>query len=232
LVARLIDHSKKSGCFDPTHFILDEDGSLTCPNGQVSRTFYRAHTADGYQYRFTAQQCRDRPLWQQCRRDKLPDPPQPSGSEPIHAEPAATTHTALSHPVEPVVALADAEASGVAASETKQPKAKQPKPPKSAQPKVGRREVFISDYRDWQRRAILYTTTPDFKLDMAFRSSIERTIACLVRYNGARHATGYGLLHADFQVRMAALAFNLKRWATLMHKKEKSTRVKPAPDPT
>ena len=42
------------------------------------------------------------------------------------------------------------------------------------------------------------------------------SIACLVRYNGARHASGYGLLHADFQVRMAALAFNLKRWATLM----------------
>ena len=104
--------------------------------------------------------------------------------------------------------------------------------PKVTQPKVGRRVVFISDYRDWQRRAILYTTTPDFKLDMAFRSLIERTIACLVRYNGARHASGYGLLHADFQVRMAALPFNLKRWATLMHKKEKPTRVKPAPDTT
>lgn len=229
LVARLIDHSKKSGCFGPTHFILNEDGSLTCPNGQVSRTFYRAHTADGYQYRFTAQQCRDCPLWQQCRRDKIPNPPQPSSSEPIHAEPAATPSC---HPAEPAVAQADDAASGVAASKAKQRKAKQPKPPKIAQPKVGRREVFISDYRDWQRRAILYTTTPDFKLDMAFRSSIERTIACLVRYNGARHASGYGLLHADFQVRMAALAFNLKRWATLMHKKEKPTRVKPAPDTT
>lgn len=224
LVARLIDHSKQSGCFGPTHFILKEDGALTCPNGQVSRTFYRAHTADGYQYRFTAQQCRDCPLWQQCRRDKRPDPPQPISREPIHAEPAATTHTAACHPEK----LAATSAAGVAASKAQQPN----KLPKVTQPKVGRREVFISDYRDWQRRAIHYTTTPDFKLDMAFRSSIERTIACLVRYNGARHATGYGLLHADFQVRTAALAFNLKRWATLMHEKEKPTRRKLAPGTT
>jgi len=59
---------------------------------------------------------------------------------------------------------------------------------------------------------------------MKFRSTIERIIAGLVRYNGARHANGYGVRNADFQVRMAALAFNLKRWAVLSKAKEKRHR--------
>ena len=246
LVARLIDHSKNSACFGPTHFTLNEDGSLTCPNGQVSSTCYRAQTADGYHYRFTAQQCQACPLWQHCRGDELPVPPEPSGGEPATAAPASTAPPALHRNTAPVstapakttrtrrrkqaaaaVAQADAAAADSAAAKTKQPKAKQPKVKK---PKAAHRTVFISDYRDWQRRAILYTTTPAFKLDMAFRSTIERIIACLVRYNGARHATAYGLLKADFQARMAATAFNLKRWAVLMHEKEQPRRAKLAPD--
>jgi hypothetical protein len=234
LVARLIDHSKNGACFGPTHFTLNEDGSLTCPNGQVSRTCYRAQTADGYQYRFTAQQCQACPLWLHCRGDQLPVPPEPNSSEPLSAtpisvDPAKTTRPRRRKQVELAVAHADDAATGCSAAKAKQPKTKQPT---VKQPKIARRVVFISDYRDCQRRAILFTTTPAFKLDMAFRSTIERIIACLVRYNGARHATGYGLLKADFQARMAALAFNLKRWAVLMHEKEQPTRVKPAPDTT
>jgi hypothetical protein len=267
LVARLIDHSKNSACFGPTHFTLNEDGSLTCPNGQVSSTCYRAQTADGYHYRFTAQQCQACPLWQYCRGEELPAPPEPGGGEPVTAAPASTapastapvsttpastapvstapagtapvsTAPASTAPVKTTrtrrrkqaaatVAPVDAAAADSAAAKTKQPKAKKPKVKK---PKVAHRTVFISDYRDWQRRAILYTTTPAFKLDMAFRSTIERIIACLVRYNGARHATAYGLLKADFQARMAATAFNLKRWAVLMHEKEHPRRAKLAPD--
>ena len=79
----------------------------------------------------------------------------------------------------------------------------------------------MSDYRDWQCTAILYIKTPAFETDMKFRPTIERVIAGLVRFNGARHANGYGLINADFQVRMAALAFNLKRWAVLTKAKEK-----------
>jgi len=59
---------------------------------------------------------------------------------------------------------------------------------------------------------------------MKFRATIERIIAALVRYNGARRASGYGLRNADFQVRMAALAFNIKRWAVLTKAKEKCRR--------
>lgn len=90
------------------------------------------------------------------------------------------------------------------------------------------RQVFISDYRDRQRAAILYTKSEQFKLDMQFRSNIERIIAALVRYNGARHAHSKGTAKADFQARMAATAFNLKKWHKLTLEKEKATRYKPS----
>lgn len=57
--------------------------------------------------------------------------------------------------------------------------------------------------------AILYTKTESFKRDMQFRSTIERTIAALVRYHDARHARlKVSLAQADFQARMAATAYN------------------------
>ncbi len=73
------------------------------------------------------------------------------------------------------------------------------------------RSVFISHYRERQRTALLYTQTASFKLDMRFRSTIERIIAALVRYNDARQAHSLGLAKADFQVRMAATAYNRSR---------------------
>ncbi|MEI2418934.1 transposase, partial [Arthrospira platensis SPKY2] len=88
------------------------------------------------------------------------------------------------------------------------------------------RQVFISSYRSMQRTAILYTQTEAFLLDMKLRPLIEGTIACLVRYNGARHARGLGLVNADCQVRGAALAFNLKRWHTLTLAREKAQRIR------
>lgn len=93
------------------------------------------------------------------------------------------------------------------------------------------RMVFVSDYLYQQRQAIAYTKTDAFQEDMKLRSHIERIIACLTRYNGARAATGFGLKNADFQVRMAAVAFNLKRWAVLTHKKELATCWSPLPPP-
>ncbi len=94
------------------------------------------------------------------------------------------------------------------------------------------RQVFISRYRSQQRQAILYTQTAAFKTDMKLRPAIERTIAAGVpsgpRYNGARRAKSIGLAKADFQVRMAALAFNLKRWLALTLAKEKAQRHRSA----
>jgi IS5 family transposase len=92
------------------------------------------------------------------------------------------------------------------------------------------RQVFISSYRSAQRRAILYTQSDAFKADMKQRPAIERIIAALVRYNGARRAHSTGLANADFQVRMAAVAFNLKRWLVLTLAQEKAQRYHPPPE--
>lgn len=91
------------------------------------------------------------------------------------------------------------------------------------------RNVFVSDYLYQQRQAIAYTKTDAFKDDMKLRPHIERIIACLTRYNGARYATAFGRQQADFQVRMSALAFNLKRWRVLTHQKEQPSPL-PWPD--
>ena len=220
LVARLIDHSKSSERFGPTDFTLNEDGSLTCPNGQESRKFYRAPSGDGYTYRFSAAQCQGCPLWQRCRGDDPASQPDVASTEPASAEPGALAAKAASakpRNVEPTDAASTATEPLAPDTKAKSPKVKKAKTPKP----TAFRQVFISAYRDWQRSAILYIKTPAFKLDMNFRSTVERHIAGLVRYNGARHANGYGVRNADFQVRMAALAFNLKRWAVLTKAKDK-----------
>lgn len=93
------------------------------------------------------------------------------------------------------------------------------------------RQVYITDYIVEQRSAILYLDTDAAKQDLKLRPNIERIIACLVRYNGARRAKGDGLRNADYQVRMAAVAFNLKRWAVLITEREKPKRAS-SPDST
>lgn len=93
------------------------------------------------------------------------------------------------------------------------------------------RSVFVSAYAYQQRQALAYTQTNAFKQDMQLRPHIERIIACLTRYNGARQATAFGLKNADFQVRMSALAFNLKRWAVLTRLQEKPHPCSPNDHP-
>lgn len=74
------------------------------------------------------------------------------------------------------------------------------------------RQVFISDYRPFLAAARAYAQTEDFQLDMQRRAGVERIIACLTRYHGARRARRRGRLHADFQAKLSAMAFNLKQW--------------------
>lgn len=90
------------------------------------------------------------------------------------------------------------------------------------------RQVFISSYHYQQRAAFAYMKTPEFEADMQFRPHVERIIACLVRYNGARYTQGYGLARADFQVKMAATAYNLKHWLVLLLQRERAQRVQAA----
>ena len=106
------------------------------------------------------------------------------------------------------------------ATPTTKPKRKTPKPDSC-------RQVFISAYREQQHQAILYTKTEAFQQDMRFRSTIERIIAALVRYNHARRAHGYGTRKADFQVKMAATAYNLKKWHRLTLQPEKALPYQP-----
>lgn len=88
----------------------------------------------------------------------------------------------------------------------------------------GYRQVYISDHILKGRNAIAYAKTDDFQAEMKLRSNIERIIAALVRFNGARHAESYGLDSADYQARMAAMAYNLKRWAVLIRQRERLER--------
>lgn len=80
------------------------------------------------------------------------------------------------------------------------------------------RQVFISDYRKEVVAAHTYNQTDDFKTDMKQRPRVERIIAALVRYNGARQARRRGKLKCDFQAKMNAVSYNLKKWMRLLKK--------------
>lgn len=94
------------------------------------------------------------------------------------------------------------------------------------------RNFFINDYVYHQRRALAYLKTDAFAQDMRLRPAIERIIACLVRYHGARRATAYGRANADYQAHMAAMAFNLKTWVTLTNERRRPKRARPDADST
>jgi IS5 family transposase len=81
------------------------------------------------------------------------------------------------------------------------------------------RQVFVSDYRAEVDAARAYSLTPEFQADRQRRSRVERFIAELVRYNGARRARRRGRFNADFQAKMNATALNLKRWMRLLHRR-------------
>jgi len=54
--------------FTPAAFRISADGSrCTCPNNVVSQHAYTKPGADGVHFRFLASQCRDCPLWIDCR---------------------------------------------------------------------------------------------------------------------------------------------------------------------
>lgn len=88
------------------------------------------------------------------------------------------------------------------------------------QPPTTKRDIFISDYRPDYDRLVAYSQTADFKLDMKLRPQVERVIAGLVLHNGARRARFRGLVKVDFQVRMAAMAYNAKHWLVLLAERE------------
>jgi len=100
------------------------------------------------------------------------------------------------------------------------------------------RQVFISDYRPQVDAARAYAQTTAFKSDLRQRASVERLtrtcsavgagVAALVRHNGARCARRRGLPKTDFQMKMSATAYNLKKWMRLL---DKSAAGQPIPVP-
>ena len=92
-----------------------------------------------------------------------------------------------------------------------------------------KRQVFISDYRDYVLAARVYNQTDAFKQEMKKRPLIERIIAVLVRYQGARRARCLGLHRADFQAKMAATTYNLKYWMKLLKEQGNTPKKISAP---
>ncbi len=87
------------------------------------------------------------------------------------------------------------------------------------------RQVFISDYRREVEAAHHYNATDAFKLEMKQRPRVERIIAALVRYNGARHARRRGQWKCDFQAKMNAVAYNLKKWMRLREREPRDAQA-------
>lgn len=68
-VARAPDRPR----FGPDDFTLSpDDTTLTCPQGQASTTAYDSQSAQGRNFRFTAQQCTGCPLADKCRGAAVP----------------------------------------------------------------------------------------------------------------------------------------------------------------
>ena len=63
-------HQPPRTTFGPERFALkvldDQQGEVTCPNGQSTRQRYRTREATGYSYQFKASQCRGCPLRNEC----------------------------------------------------------------------------------------------------------------------------------------------------------------------
>jgi IS5 family transposase len=91
------------------------------------------------------------------------------------------------------------------------------------------RQVFISDYRPEVEAARAYAQTAEYKAERRQRAAVERIIAALVRYNGARYARRRGLAKVDFQLKMAATAYNLKKWMRLLDQQAAATKRQTQP---
>ena len=84
--------------------------------------------------------------------------------------------------------------------------------------------IFLSDYQDEWYQLQAYSQTDEFKQDMKLRPQIERVIAGLVLHNDARRARFRGKAKVDFQMKMCATAYNLKRWVVLQQGKPTKKR--------
>jgi len=199
----------------PADCTLAADGlTLTCPNGQTSTAAYRSQSAEGRTFRFTAAQCQDCPRWQACRGPKTRPGP---AAVPVTADPAGAAASAgPAITADPAGAAASAPAVAPASAPAATP----------AKPTI--RQFFISDYRDELAQARTFNATPAFKAAMKLRPGVERIIAGLTRYNGARRCQRRGLRNADYQAKLNGMAFNLKTWLRLLAERDRASQPAPA----
>lgn len=87
------------------------------------------------------------------------------------------------------------------------------------------RQVFVSDHRSVLARARTYALTEAYKEDLKARATIERIVANLVRYHGARYARRRGQRQCDFQAKMNAMAFNLRQWMRELERRSPAMAV-------
>ncbi len=102
----------------------------------------------------------------------------------------------------------------------------------SETPLTTHKSIFISDYQAAKQQLETYSQTDEFKQDMKLRPQVERVIAGLVLHNDARRARFRGKAKVDFQMKMCATAYNLKRWVVLQQGKPTKKRKRfsaPAP---
>lgn len=78
-----------------------------------------------------------------------------------------------------------------------------------------RRKVFVSFYQGQVKAALEYNRTPLFKVEIKQRPGIERIIYNLTNLHGARRCHAVGLEKANFQLKMAATAFNIRQFIRL-----------------
>jgi hypothetical protein len=76
---------------------------------------------------------------------------------------------------------------------------------------TARRSVFISHFRSHLEAALEFNRSDDFKALLKHRPLIERFIFNLTHFFGARRCRATGLDKADFQLKLAATAFNLRQ---------------------
>ena len=108
-----------------------------------------------------------------------------------------------------------------------------PHPPDPYALPTTHRDVFISDYRLEQQALLAYSKTDEFKEDMKLRPDIERTISILVLHTGARRARFRGIEKVDFQLKLCATIYNVKRWLALLSGKPRKKRRRfAAPSPS
>ena len=85
----------------------------------------------------------------------------------------------------------------------------------------------VSVYHEELKAAAVYNETEAFRLDKAIRARIEAKFGEARRFHGMARAIYRRLQKVDLQVRLTAIALNIKRIFTLLQEPKASALVEP-----